>query len=200
MNKLTTISTIKKAAPLALLAVVMSGSAFAGPKGERPAKGKLSIDVYNACTASGTSLHITTTATPSDSKRADGGAEVQTPTAYAAFKGEVCEENKGGKLKCSTGFVPAGQGDAIDDYMDMAGDLTWTKSIDLCALDSSLTAGTAVNAEISVPVKYDGDITTTWVSSCDDDPATYCTDADGYPYVCEKYDESIVEVKASCSQ
>lgn len=53
MNKLTTISTIKKAAPLALLAVVMSGSAFAGPgKGQGPkdkGDGQASIDVYTVC-------------------------------------------------------------------------------------------------------------------------------------------------------
>ena len=37
MNKLTTINTIIKAAPLALLAVVLSGSAFAGPgNGKKP--------------------------------------------------------------------------------------------------------------------------------------------------------------------
>jgi hypothetical protein len=53
MNKLTTINTIKKAAPLALLAVVMSGSAFAGPgKGQGPkdkGDGQASIDVYTVC-------------------------------------------------------------------------------------------------------------------------------------------------------
>ena len=53
MNKLTTISTIKKAAPLALLAVVLSGSAFAGPgKGKGPkdkGDGQASIDVYTLC-------------------------------------------------------------------------------------------------------------------------------------------------------
>jgi hypothetical protein len=194
------LTTIKKTVPLALIAVALSSTAFAGPKGDRPAKAKLSINVYNACTANGTSLDITTTVTPSDSGRTDGGAEVKTPTAYAALKGEVCTVNKGGKEKCSQGFVPAGQGDAIDDFMDMSGDLTWTKSINLCELDPTLTAGTAVNAEISVPVDYDGDITTTWVSSCDDDPITMCEDIYGNEYVCEDSDESIVEIEASCPQ
>jgi len=202
MNKLTTIKTIKKAAPLALLAVVMSGSAFAGPgngKGDRPKGPKLSIDVYNDCTANGTSLDITTTVTPSGSELGDGGAQIQTPIAYAALKEDVCEENKGGKLKCSQGFVPKGQGDDIDDLMDYSGPLTWTKSIDVCALDSSLTAGTVVNAEVSVPVDYDSDVTTTWVSRCDDDPSTNCYDsATGEYYVCEKYDESIVNLETSC--
>ena len=54
MNKLTTINTIKKAAPLALLAVVMSGSAFAGNgngkgKGPRVQGAKLSVAVNTTC-------------------------------------------------------------------------------------------------------------------------------------------------------
>ncbi len=134
--------------------------------------------------------------TPSGSKSGDGGAEIQTPSADAAFKGEVCRTNPRGKENCSAGFVPAG----APELMDFAGadPLTWTASIDLCALDPTLTAGTIINAEVSVPVKYDDDVTTTWISQCDDDPDTYCIDADGEPYVCEEFDESIVEVEASC--
>lgn len=48
MNKLSTISTITKAAPLALLAVAMSGSAFAGGKGPNKDP-QASIDVYTVC-------------------------------------------------------------------------------------------------------------------------------------------------------
>ena len=190
------LTTIKKTAPLALLAVIISASAFAGPQGDRPSKKKLSIDVYNDCSARGTYLDITTEVTPSGSQLGDGGAEIQTPEAGAAFKGEVCRTNPRGRENCSAGFVPAG----APELMDFAGSdpLTWTASIDLCALDSTLTAGTAVNAEVSVPVKYDEDVTTTWVSQCDDDPDTFCVDDDGYPYVCEEFDESIVEVAVSC--
>jgi hypothetical protein len=55
MNKLTTIKTITKAAPLALLAVVLSGSAFADPgdnngkKGNRTQGSKLSLNVSTTC-------------------------------------------------------------------------------------------------------------------------------------------------------
>ena len=206
MNKLTTINTIKKAAPLALLAVVMSGSAFAGPKGERPTGPKLSIDVYNECTASGTSLSITTTVTPSDSKKSDGNATINNPIADPAFKGDECRTNpKNGKQICKSAFVPSGQTTTL--YMSSSDPLTYTTmaAIDLCAIKSSLTTGDVVNAEVSVAVDYDTDnepgvdVTTTWVSQCDDDPSTNCYDeSTGEYYVCEKYDESIVKVDASC--
>ncbi len=206
MNKLTTINTIKKAAPLALLAVVMSGSAFAGPKGERPKGPKLSIDVYNACTAEGTSLNITTTVTPSDSKQSDGNASINNPVADPAFKGEICDTNKGGKQRCSQGFVPSGQTTTL--YWSGSDPLAYStvESIDLCALKPGLTKGDVVNAEVSVAVDYDtdndgyADTTTTWVSACDDNPATHCGEYDenGEPIVCEKWDESIVKLTASC--
>ena len=168
MNKLTTIKTIKKAAPLALLAVVMSGSALAGPKGDRPKGPKFSIDVENFCEVNednGRYLDVTTTVTPSGSQPGDGGGEVGTPKADAAFKGEVCETNKGGKEKCSQDFIPAGDA----QYMYLS-DGNWVKSIDLCATKpgETLSKGTAINALISVPVKVDGKVQATWVSRCDD--------------------------------
>jgi hypothetical protein len=164
MNKLTTISTIKKAAPLALLAVVMSGSAFAGPKGERPSGPKYSIDVENECSVNGAYLDIKTTVTPSGSKPGDGGGDVGQPTADAAFKGEICETNKGGKEKCSQGFLPVG------NAQDMFG--SYMASINLCATKESgaiISKGTAVNAFVNVPVELeDGTVQATWVSNCDD--------------------------------
>jgi len=94
MNKLTTISTIKKAAPLALLAVVLSGSAFAGPgkgKGDREKGPKLSLDVHTLCKLDDTYpaapvLHVTTTITDSSGDNGDGGMTITSKKAYPAFK------------------------------------------------------------------------------------------------------------------
>jgi hypothetical protein len=172
MNKLTTINTIKKAAPLALLAVVMSGSAFAGPKGERPAKSKLSINVENECVLDGTDLKIYTTVTPSGSKLSDPG-DILQPSAVAAFKVPECEFNPSGKKQtCTTEFQPAG-----DDYPMTGSQPDFYTKIDLCKENPQLVYESAVNAFISVPVLYDdpdgdpnsGDeVKTTWTSSCDD--------------------------------
>lgn len=170
MNKLTTVKTITKAAPLALLAIVISGSASAGPPVGDPGspKGeKLTIDVENHCVPNGRFLDVTTTVTPSDSKKGDGGAEIKTPTADAMFKSKLCEANKGGKQKCSVDFVPVG---ADHQGMHYAGAWIWTKSIDLCATkdDETISRETPVDASISVPIDYDDHSTTTWVSRCDD--------------------------------
>jgi hypothetical protein len=169
MNKLTIMNTITKSAPLALLTVVISSSAFAGPPVGDPARPKgekLGIEVENHCVPNGRYLDATTV-TLSDSKKGDGGGEITTPTADAMFKGRVCDTNKGGKEKCSIAFLPVG---ATDQDMYYAGSLKWTRSIDLCATKDDETLGkeTAVNALISVPVAYDDGSTTTWVSNCDD--------------------------------
>ncbi|HSN52665.1 MAG TPA: hypothetical protein VLS87_09050 [Woeseiaceae bacterium] len=166
MNKLTTMNTIKKSAPLALLAVVMSGSAFAGPNGDpgRPKGEKLSIDVENECVLNGTTLEIYTTVTPSGSKLGDGGGVIQAPSATAAFKAEVCEPNASGKKwTCTTEFQAAGS-----DYLMAGSQPSYSTSIDLCLENPYLSAETAVSAFISVPVKYADESTTTWTSSCDD--------------------------------
>ena len=96
MNKLTTVKTITKAAPLALLAIVISGSASAGPPVGDPGspKGeKLTIDVENHCVPNGRFLDVTTTVTPSDSKKGDGGAEIKTPTANCVRQIRVASKN-----------------------------------------------------------------------------------------------------------
>ena len=170
MNKLTMIKAMNTAASLALLAVLASGSAFAGPPAGdpgRPKGAKLSIEVENHCVPNGRFLDVKTTVMPSDSKKGDGGGEITTPTADAMFKGQVCETNKGGKEKCSADFVPVG---ANDQHMYYAASWIWTKSIDLCAMKDgeTISQGTTVNALISVPVDYDDGSTTTWVSRCDD--------------------------------
>jgi hypothetical protein len=156
MNKLTTISTITKAAPLALLAVVMSGNAFAGPKGERPNGPKFSIDVVNECTVSGSYLNIKTSVTPSGSQPGDGGGELGIPSAQAAFQGEVCKTLRNGKLSCSTGFLPAGYPEpAAPEPMDFNfGSGNWEASINLCATKAgeTISKGTAVNSFVYVPV------------------------------------------------
>ena len=172
MNKLTTISTIKKAAPLALLAVVMSGSALAGPKGERPKGPKLSIDVENECVLEGTSLFIYTTVTPSDSQVGDGGGAIGQPLAVAAFKVPECKFNKNGKeVGCSAEFQPTGKS------YPMAGSApSFNTEIKLCEENPYLGDESVVNAFISVPVHYDPDgnpdsgdeSETTWTSRCDD--------------------------------
>jgi hypothetical protein len=172
MNKLTTINTIKKAAPLALLAVVMSGSAFAGPKGDRPAKAKLSIDVENECVLEGTDLKIYTTVKPSGSKLSDPG-DILQPVAVSAFKVPDCTFNPSGKKQtCSNKFQPAG-----DDYTMTGSQPDFYTKIELCKENPQLVYESAVNAFITVPVLYDdpdgelgtGDeVITELTSSCDD--------------------------------
>ena len=202
MNKLTKTNTVTKTAPLALLALVMSGSVFAGPPvGEpgRPHGAKLSIDVVNHCVPNGRHLDVTTTVTLSGSKKGDGGGEIKTPTADAMFKGEVCKQNPAGKFKfkCTPGEFKAVN--AADQAMNYTGEWIWHKSIDLCATkdDETISKGTAVNALVSVPVGYDDGSTTTWVSNCDDLDGPYEWVLVGEEYVwMDVVDQSDVHVDA----
>jgi hypothetical protein len=92
MNKLTTINTIKKAAPLALLAVVLSGSAFAGPgKKDRPKGPKLSLDVYTLCKLNADDyqdpfIEVTTTISDTSGDNGNDGMVILSQKAYAATK------------------------------------------------------------------------------------------------------------------
>ena len=181
MNRLTSIKTITKAAPLALLAVVMSGSAFAGPQSDRPTGKKLSIDVNNYCYFDGNPryLVIETTATASGSEFGDNnGYIVDFPTVDAAFKAnDDCKPvGKSGKQACNTYFKPVG--DPKDMYeaggFTWAADSTspvvangWKKKLDLCDESSDIHSETAVNALVKVVVT-DKDGSTTWASTCDD--------------------------------
>ncbi len=212
MKTPTKINTLSWMGPLV---VALSSIAIAGPNGppgppvppdpnEPPPPGpKLNIDVVNDCRATTREdkpfLEITTEVTPSDSPPTDGGAEIQTPEADAAFQSEVCRHNPAGKNACRMEFLPAGDPKEMHLVEALTWALTGDNSIDLCALQPTLTAGDVVNAEVTVVVSYDGGTTTTWISQCDDDPDTNCgVDINGDPIVCEEFDESIVEVTASC--
>lgn len=200
MNKLTIMTTIARTAPLALLTVLISGSAFAGPPvadTARPKGAKLSIDVENHCVPNGRYLDVTTTVTLSGSKKGDGGGEIKTPTADAMFKGELCKHNPAGKFKCVPDEFKAVN--AADQVMNYSGGWIWTKSVDLCATkdDETISKGTAVNALVSVPVGYDDGSTTTWVSNCDDLDGPYDWVLVGEDYVLmDVVDQSDVHVGA----
>ena len=201
MNKLTTINTITKAAPLALLAVVMSGSAFAGP----PDNNKASINVENLCEfklfvydADGNikkdvngnpieepRLEITTTIT--DESDDSPGVKGSTPPGFAYLGLKVYAEQKGMKTPGEKGpsrFEPLG-----DTYEQTPNIGTNTTTIHLCDITvNPLADNTSVlNADITVEVTnsrkgiYEGKCDNPWE---DVDPA------DGYDDV----DQSIVNV------
>jgi hypothetical protein len=100
MNKLTTINTIKKAAPLALLAVVLSGSAFAG--GRNANTGGASIDMINKCEIADEEvkdyygnvidvikvLKVTTTITDSSDDTPGGGPSTPPDLGYITVYGK----------------------------------------------------------------------------------------------------------------
>jgi hypothetical protein len=203
MNKLTTINTIKKAAPLALLAVVMSGSAFAGPNGSRPTGPKLSIDVDNYCyfDANPRYLVIETTVTPSGSQVGDNGGVFGTPMAQAAFRDEDCKFTPQGKEVCkSAGFVAVGAPKPMDEEdpfdwssapgKDPSPD-AYSTSIDLCAVNPDILSETVVNALVQVTVT-DDDGATTWASACDD--VWFDSDDDPYDDGEDRVDQSDLQL------
>lgn len=184
MNKLTTINTIKKAAPLALLAVVMSGSAFAGHKdghdkgnpGGNDNGGFGSINAYNDC-----SIDPVLKALVVNTKIYDDSDD--TPGIYADL-GDITVQ---GKQKGKGPWQPLGapqsqQGDFSDNYTVIL----------LCEGDLDPKA-TVLNAEVDIVVK-NAKPGKTYSGRCDDNPMTYCEDDYGVPYVCEEKDESIVNV------
>jgi hypothetical protein len=193
MNRPTIINTIKKAAPLALLAVVMSGSALAGPpdkagkpdKGGRPDKGGYgSIEVTNDCSLDPKTKEFVVHSTIEDASddRADVYAQVDTITVTAKQKGD----------KGPWGYL--GSPDEDQAYVGPN-----TATFPLC---TGLADGaTALNAEIDVVLLNGSKGKTTLSSKCDDDPDTKCSYWDydlnkEVVYYCEEKDESTINVPA----
>ena len=195
MNKLTTIKTITKAAPLALLAVVLSGSAFARGPNQDP---QASIDGYNECVYS--SIDMGGNPNPTlvvdvMVKNTSGDTLVDAEVSEVVVQGTKKTRGKPGNLGGlnTTTFDPAKKIDEYDEFVSVH-----KEYIDIC---SALTVSekymdVSLNAEIDVTV--DNSRKGTFSGKCDDDPATNCYDSttDTY-YVCELYDESIIQVDAS---
>ena len=178
MNKLTTINTIKKAAPLALLAVVMSGSAFAGPgenngkkKENRPTGSKISLDLVNICTLNTSDPRIldlkVSIADVSGTEPGDGaGTAMFPPTAQASVK-------KSGPV-----FTPVGP---VKPLSNAVGDGYWRVSLNLCDGDENDDAlvenAKAANSVVSIDVLNSNGETTTFSTMCDN------------PYTDDNYDD-----------
>jgi hypothetical protein len=185
MSKLTTIKTIKKAAPLALLAVVMSGSAFAGPgkgKGDRPKGAKLSLDVENVCELANPFnpndpvLNLTVTIDDVSDDNGTGGGTITARTAQASVKDK-------GKMF-----------DLIGPVVDLTpeGDV-WTAELHLCAGDAADDAlvenARAANSLVSIEVLNGDGSSTTFSTMCDDPYTDY--DMDGN----DDADESDISIR-----
>ncbi len=167
MNKLTTINTIKKAAPLALLAVAMSGSAFAGPdngngngKGDRPKGPKLSLDIVNVCSLpddfnpNDPVLNLKVTIDDVSDDNGTGGGTILSRSAQASVK-------KKGKM-----FDPVGPSVPLTDE-----GYVWTAELHLCAGDAEDDAlvenAKAANSLVSIVVLNGDDSETTFSTMCD---------------------------------
>ena len=138
MNKLTTINTITKAAPLALLAVVMSGSAFAG-KNDNPGKGKKgepqgSLDVVVTC-----SLCDPNNPYYDPKNYVNCSFDTSNPTMYVSA--EIKDET-GDFEPDETVVVPTIDVEAFGLRRDMGGKDAWT----------SLTGYEPAVAEIGAPL------------------------------------------------
>jgi hypothetical protein len=210
MNKLTTTNMITKVAPLTLLALIMSGSAFAGKPGQA------SIDVYNECKVKvyyydsyGNKVLDPTTGLPVKDPRLviktkikdvsddSPGQKGSTPPEFEYNGLSVYGLQKVSKIKGekepNNRFDPLG-----NEYAQTPSTGTNTTTIHLCEIgeyDNPLNDTTSLlNADIIVKVKNAR--RATYESKCDDNPYTHCgLDAYGEPIVCEEKDESIVKVK-----
>jgi hypothetical protein len=205
MNKLTTISTIKKAAPLALLAVVMSGSAFAGPgKGQGPKDkdpsggAQASVDVFNLCEAKEIYNYDTNTSdlmlvVKSSITNTSGDTPVDAELSSVTVDGNQKSRGKATDLGGSNVKV-------FDPVKKIAQDDTYVSKefIDICANLDKPMMDNSLNAEIFVQI--DNSKFGTFSGKCDDDLTTWCKgyDEDGYEIdvYCEEEDESIVEIPA----
>ena len=184
MNKLTTINTIKKAAPLALLAVVMSGSAFAGPgKGQGPkdkdpsAGAQASVNVFNLCDVVPVyddygavvdyDLEVVTTIT-----NTSGDTPVDALLSEISVQGKQKSRGKPTNLGPANIkiFDPA---KAISDTYES------TARIGICDELSDKYRDAGLGAEIEVTI--DNSKFGTFSGRCDDDPSdnVYMTDDQG---------------------
>jgi hypothetical protein len=177
------LTTIKKTAPLALLAVVLSGTAFAGHKdGHNPRggdKGNLgSINAYNDCSIDPILKALVVNTMISDDSDDTLGtvAELGDITVHGKQKGKGPWQNLGASQ--------SQQGDFGDNHTVIL----------LCegALDPKATV---LNAEVEIEV-LNAKPGKTYSGRCDDNPLSSCTDDYGVPYYCEEEDESIVDVPA----
>jgi hypothetical protein len=215
MNKLTTIETIKRAAPLALLAVVMSGSAFAkGPKKDP----QVSIDVFTLCdvverydydsqknlqffTAT-TTVSNTSDDTPGSNPGASVDAQITKIEMQGKYKTRGKETDLGGPVSQSYPIVD-GYGNVIEDGIveEYPDTLEKTLEINICDVEGfDHTRDASLNAEITVWV--DGAKFDTYGGKCDDDPSDNylmaCTDPatqtcdENEEYVLDAYGDPIV--------
>ena len=177
MNKLTTINTIKKAAPLALLAVVMSGSAFAGPgKGPRG-----SVDVFSLCDVDVTTEGewvFTVKADIQDASDDTSGFESVIDTTSV----QVMQKGNRGPIVPIIGAT--GELELDTDEMSPTFGY-WTAEIPFCKNNFDASSP-VLNAEIEVTVVGRNK---SFGGRCDDDLATNC-DGD----YCEEKDESIIDI------
>ncbi len=186
MNKLTTIKTITKAAPLALLAVVLSGSAFArhnddhvpGPKNDKP---QPSVEVVTSCSLCGSpgadgydprdyincdydesdpTLFVSATIT-------DETGDVVTPIVLE-LDVDATATRKGRGPMWHT-ILPA------EPIAGPSGDGTWDAQLKLCQLDPTIDGAKAASAIVSVVVLNPDASKSVYSSRCenfDPDPET----------------------------
>ena len=192
MNKRRTLNTIVKAAPLALLALVMSGNAFAGPPK------KASVTVYNDCQVKTHDDYYNPVPpqlviTSKIRNASDDSPGITPDLGYIS----VYPEQKGMKEKGTRGpnrFEPLGSG--VSQGAVMGKNVT---TIYLCNQDPELRPDANVlNADIVVEVNNSRN--GVYASKCDDNPYTYCEEYNEVTQqmekvYCEEKDESIVKVE-----
>ena len=200
MNKLTTIKTIKKAAPLALLAVVMSGSAFANPgKGKGPKdkdQPQASISVHTSC-----SLCDPTVEGYDPANYVNCDYNKENPTFYVVA--EITDET--GDLDYGVELTPALSVDATLLRKDTGGKDTWyqvsktesysaypgqwSTELKPCELDSSISdhpgGAKAITALVNVVV-------TNPANASKSVYASKCENFDPYPET-EEIDEDYID-------
>jgi hypothetical protein len=173
MKSLTKIST---AALMGLLAVALSSSVFAGP-GRGGATGNFgSINQFNDCSVNEDLQALIVKTTISDDSDDTPGivAELGDITVQGRQKAKGPWQNLG---------APKVMQAILGDNYTM---------IPLCDGDLDPKAN-VLDAEVETEV-LNAKPGKTNSGRCDDNPLTYCVDEDGNPYVCEEFDESIVDV------
>jgi hypothetical protein len=189
MNKLTTIKTITKAAPLALLAVVMSGSAFAGGKGPQG-----SINVFTECTLQyddgGAFLRAASTITDVSQ---DTDTDPNDPVFTAVIESATASALQKG-MRGPTNPV-AGATDVPMILDEDENSETFGKYVaKLYFCDGLGSNPKALNADIDVELATRNK---SFGGRCDDDPDTHCWDYStdpATPVYCEEEDESIIDI------
>jgi hypothetical protein len=214
------LTTIKKTAPLGLLAVVLSGTAFAG-KNDNPGKGpkndqpnndqQVSIDVFSLCDVeykvdmvSGKPVPYFTVTTEITNMSDDSPGEIPGASADAQItKIQVVGKHKSRGKENDLGFVGTvnypildGEDNIIEDGIVGAEPdaLSADFEVNLCtAAGFDDTRDSSLNAEITVWV--DGAKFETYGGRCDDDPSDnylmVCTDP--ATQTCDENDEFVID-------